>query len=315
MGLDIQPNGIRLLGLKKIKHTFYLGDIGMRDKGIDAFFMHGTIKYWDQLTVVLTDMVENMGIKGRSVSLHLPLHLVNMQRLQLPLDVSDAQIALEIHAHMKEQGLIEEMFFHDYYRFIKNECSEILYVAASREYLSRYIECVDQAGLRVKAIDIDVYALLRVIQYVYDQFSQHDRSVCLHQQVALHPFTREQQAGNILLYFTHLNVTLVLLNGFEMIAYRCWEVTDEKYWFQLNNDILSFLTSFPSTHFQKLIICGAHPCVSVIVDALTQHYGLPVYFPDIFAHFKPFNRNCYDQYHAADFLLACGLAMRENDKW
>ena len=306
IGLDIQPNKICLIGLRKIKHQFYLEHRGIQKIDADTVFVNGKIKHWDTLTILLADLVKSMKINSKLVSLHLPFHLVKTQRIQLPFGLSDTQIISEINLQVRNDWPNMDSYAVDYFS-LTEDCSEIIYVVSSHEYLSQYIECVRSAGLHVKAVDVDAYALMRAINYVLNIFSgENSNSNSLSY--------RAHADADVILYITDLKVTMFLVNRFEVIAYQYWDVSySEVDWIQLGDDILVFLAAFSSTPLKELIVCGNHQCFSSIIDRIANQYALSACFPDIFAHIKSLSQgiNNLDK----NYWLACSLAMRENYKW
>jgi len=303
IGLDIQTNGIRLIGLKKNKHQFHIECIATTDFDAQTIFVESKIKYWDTLVTILAKLVDQLKIRDRPVAIHLPVHFVKMGYLQLPLGLSDEQIKTEIYAQAKHDWQNKEDLSLDFSQqtLTHAACSEILFVTANREYLSQYIQCVCSAGLRVQVVDVDIYALIRVLQYTDGLlFEQNVQREWL------------QKDAHAIIYITQTIVTLVLFTWQTIISYQYWPINEtEEDWLQLSDKILTCLQSFSDKEIKRLIICGHSRYISRLIESVTQVYRLPVCFPEIFAHIKP----PVPIDSAADFLVACGLAMRNHYKW
>lgn len=291
LGLDIQPNQIRLIALRKIKRHFYLEQIEARELE-SGVFVDDKIEHWDKLTIILSDLVESLKIKGRSVAIQLPFHLVKAQTLQLPFGLTDEQIRSEIHLNIRNEWPDINSFDMDYYS-LASDGSEIMYVTISRDYLTRYIECIHKIGLQVKIVDIDIYALMRATHAAINIFSNEIKT-----------------NRSILIYLTTLQLNVAVWNGLEVVAYQHWKIDFLKEdWMQLSQNVLLFLTTSSYLHLQKLFVGGDYFFASTFLQDMSHELGLPIHYLDVLSLIKPKANKINPD---SSFSLACSLAMRED---
>ncbi|OGT35574.1 MAG: hypothetical protein A3F11_00080 [Gammaproteobacteria bacterium RIFCSPHIGHO2_12_FULL_37_14] len=307
VGLDIQTNGIHLISLKKSKHTFFINHVAAQDFGTQPIYEAGKIKYWDALTSLLADLVKRMDIQGMPASINLPANLVHMQRIQLPIGISDQEIESEIYANNQRDWPSKDRLFLDFSKKLSKATAtdslEIFFALTYRDYLSQYIDCVCSAGLQVKVVDVDIYTWVRVVNYILKKSHDNDRI----------PFIYKKDQVNALIYITLTKINLVIFHS-EIIVYQSWDVSESiEDWEQINNKISALFTSI-TVNIYKLMMCGTHRHLSLLVNHLTQSLQVPVCFSNLFTYFKSVD-DCDRKYFSADFLTACGLAMRENGAW
>lgn len=165
VGLDIQPDAIRLVRLKKIKRGFQAKDV-IENYLPNDVFAEGKIKNWELLRSILVDLVNIHQLNGMPTAISLPVNLVRIHQMQMPHGLSEAEIEIElfsyIHNHLP--GLTDSLSI-DFVSLPQKQAdyNEIFFAATRKEYLSSYIDCVNAAGLKVKIVDVDIYALKRAI--------------------------------------------------------------------------------------------------------------------------------------------------------
>lgn len=162
LGLDIQADGIRLVKLNKKRQIER-----MLTKPVpDQVFWEGKLTNWEKLHVCLSELVIEERLNGMAAAICLPHDQVKMQRIQLPVSLSDADIEAEIFLHLqKDLFPARDTVRIDYSILAQQEnAMEIFFVAASDNYLSQYVACVNASGLKVKIIEVDVFAAKRAVK-------------------------------------------------------------------------------------------------------------------------------------------------------
>lgn len=162
LGIDIQPEAIRLAQLQQKRNKYYsqrLETIALPEKIIEE----GKIKHWDRLTETLYRAIEVMELKNLPAALAVPVSLVRINKLSLPRQLSDEALESEINSHIHRElpGMSAGLCF-DYDRIAASRSTQEIHCVVIREdYLSRLVAAVTSAGINVKVVDVDVYALQR----------------------------------------------------------------------------------------------------------------------------------------------------------
>lgn len=166
LGLDIQPDGLRLLELKR--H----GQIGI-DRYVfkklpEDVFMGDKIIEWDKLSCNISQLVLEQKIKGRKVAASLPARLVSMQHIHLPAGLSTADIEAEIGLQLQYDAPVMMDEWSIDYSVISKQLHhmDIFFVAVRKAYLVKFLACIQAGGLKVNLIDIDILALKRAIKAI-----------------------------------------------------------------------------------------------------------------------------------------------------
>jgi type IV pilus assembly protein PilM len=290
-GIDIQLHEIRLMQLRKTKSTFIIENIA-KVMLPNSIFTDGKIKNWRALQTVMTEQVRVLGLKG-AAAVTLPANLVRMQRLSLPTGLSDTAIQEEITAQVQRDlpGVVEALSI-DYTAVATAQApyADVYFAAARQDYVSQLVQCVNQTGLQVKIVDVDIYALKRWVHFA----------------TAMPMRWGEVYA---LVYVCQHWALLLVYNSHEIFFHQQWEISANDLIAELKNRFQMCLAAFHHLTIHKLIVCGMEDCASVI--------EAEVYYPDLLASFKQSKLvdNVLLAQQTADFLIAGGAAMQEVPRW
>lgn len=301
VGVDVQPDGVRIAQLKKSRQAYQAQHMAM-SKLPQSVFYEGRITRWDILSVVLTELVQALRLEGLGAVISLPVNLVRMQELQVPSGLSETEITAEIHAEARRDlpGMTDALCI-DYIELAQTNpaYTRVFFAAAREDYLAQYVQCINASGLKVKIADVDVYALKRVIDFVLNQA----------------PIQHEVHA---ILYVTNGLATLIVFKAHEIIFHQCWDLIEHvDFSSQLNSRIQMYLATYRNLEISKMAVCGAKNFFHAISKHSTCIWPFEVYYPDFFARVKMNSRVEAQSISLAcsDFFLAYGLAMREAPKW
>jgi Tfp pilus assembly PilM family ATPase len=219
-----------------------------------------------------------------------------MQSLNLPSGLSSHAVELEIYAYLERNlpGMRETLCID----FVDAPAktigySQVFFAAARQEYLSQYIACVNAAGLQVKIVDVDVYALQRAVSFCFNSAS-------------------ERNAMNAILYLTNNNASLIGFTEDDIVFHQYWDITETAdFHTQLKNRM-----QMCNSAIKKVILCGGREYVDMMKSAAVL-LAMDVCHVDPFADMRFSARMESEQItaRAADFLIACGLSMRNIPKW
>lgn len=306
IGLDIQPQEIRLVKLRKLKRRFQI-DCAHKEPLPAHIFNHGKIEHFEVLSGLVAKIVTHLKLRGLAAAISLPANLVRMHEIQVPQGLSEAQIEAEIYASLQQEliGMPEALYFdytekHDTHGF-----SKIVFAATRQAYLSQFIQCVNAAGLVVKIVDVESYALQRIMTFNLATPCKAMEIYCL-------------------LHVTQLTVKLIGFDNENILFQQEWFLKDEKEFIALLKNKLQIAAhAFPSKSIKKLLVCQS---INIDIDNLSKALKLSVIainpfeplcdnFPNP-SHEKNMKISAFaDDAHRFDFLLACGLAMRDEPIW
>lgn len=296
VGIDLHPTEIRLVQLKKFQQAYQAVRLMAKELPKDTF-CEGKIKSWDRMSSILTELIETMGLKNSLAAIGLSSNLVIMQQITLPKGLTHEEIEAEIDAclHRDLPGLQGELSI-DFNELSSSHTAdaEFFFAATRQEYLSQFIACINASGLQVKIVDVDIYALKRIIFH------------CL-------PGVIDRLEVSAILYSTNNNMILVVCNREYILFHQFWnlaETTD--FYAQLKNKI-QLGNGSANKKIKKLILCGNYSVnllqtVSFLVEEVT--YLNPFEYLKLATTLDPSSA-----LRATDFLVACGLAMREIPQW
>lgn len=294
VGFDIQPDYLRFVELGKNRSSYRLSRFGkhLLPAGI---FSEGKIKRWENLQAHLEDFIEIYGLKNRSTAIHLPINLVHMQKIQLQKGLLVDEIESEISAHIERHlpGLTDALFIDFQAMPIKNsDQNNVFFAAVRKEFLFQYTECLKQAGLKVKVVDVDVCALKRAVSLALELL-----------QMPL--------ATNTIVHIVNDLVTLIIFSKDEILFYQHWDVNEPTpFWLQLKTRIDLFQASYREISVKNIAFCGSAYQKKLDLHHLTQYQ---FYYPDLYSTMKlPAN---FVESEGDEFLIAIGLALREAPKW
>ncbi len=302
VGLDIQPDGVRVIQLRKIRNSFLIERVATSELP-SGIFVEGKIKHWDLLGSVLAKLVQALGIKNLATVINLSANLVRMQRIQIPSGMTVSAIEAEIQTQVSRDypGIAETLCldFTETTSCKHMGYSDIFFVVARQEYVSQYVDCVNAAGLKVKIVDIDIFTLKRLMNRV------------------LLPIATTVDAYALVYVLNH-RVSFILFNANDIIFHQQWDMIKEDHFHtQLKNRLQIFYATLGHISIQQWAICAAAHDLAWITREIQSMWKGNICYPD------PINRiKCgahvdvnFLAANASAFLIACGSAMREVPRW
>jgi Tfp pilus assembly PilM family ATPase len=248
--------------------------------------------HWDVVRSYLTEFVMEQRLNGEEVAICLPAHLVRMQRISLPIGLSEAEIAMEIRLLLQRDlpGMKETLCI-DFKILSQNKDEiDIFFVAMREEHLLQYVECAEAAGLRVKVVDVDVFAITRAVSGDLPLLRMKER--------------------HALVYFIDNSVTLVGFDAEIILFHQYWELTEaEDFSIQLNHYLQLNLSVYPPSGRMNLLIYGVNGNLS-----LSNNESIVIHPIDPFAKMI-WNKDKKPAIELSYYLLAYGLAMRQRPLW
>lgn len=275
IGLDIQPHGVQLVQLQhrggnRIKHM-------ISEELPFHVFADGKIKHWDVLKKQVTEIVQANRLHGMKVAIHVPAHLVHMQQIQMPMGMLDEEIEADIQQRLKRElpGMTDTLRIDFQVLSQEKGYSDVHFTAVRQEYISQYIECIQEAGLIVSVIDVDIYALARV-------------------------------AGNAdaILYLNNHQAIFIVRDANAIIFHQHWDIDESN---SVNTQLKQRIQFYLATGAKKLnqiILCGSQNALAIVTLDALQEWDIQLQYLSPFVGVE-------NIVASNDFILACGLAMRE----
>lgn len=289
LGLDIQPDAIRFVKLIK-HHPHYGVEVIHEEAFTEDIFAEGKIKKWEVLQLILENLVARFHLQKFSTVIQVPSFLVRMNQLQVPKGLSHAAIQEEIEIQVKKElpGLNETLYL-DFLEVASEKDHKELYYAAAREwYLTLYLRCLKSAGLHVTVIDIDVYALCRMIQYAM-QLSIGFKEV------------------NMLIYLAKEQAFFLSFNH-QAIGYCQLLTTELSHLYQeIKVTLQRMMTANKDKSFQILTYGSSD--YREVLSSLSDHVSVVCHYINPFEFLLCDDKDKFSEDMSA-FIIACGLAMR-----
>ena len=166
VGVDIGTHSIKVVELSGSAANPRVVAWGVAPLPSDAF-TENAITNVDAVSDVLSSVLVKSGVKGSDVAIAISSSHAITKVLSMPADLKDSDL--------EEQINIEALHFIPYpidevnldYEVMgksanSDEENDVLLVACRRTIVDNYIDSVESAGLELKYVDIDTYALERV---------------------------------------------------------------------------------------------------------------------------------------------------------
>lgn len=298
VGLDIKPHSIRIIQLKKTRRGFSVENYATVELPADTF-IEDKINDWDAVHSVLAPLVQTWGIEGAPTVIALPANLVRAKRMTLPAALSAGEIEAEIYAHVQQElpGMPDTLTIDFVVAAEKNSGTAEVFVTMTREvYLSQYIHCVTEAGLQIKIVDVDIYALTRSVAYALQLPMQHDQVIALCQ-------------------LESTTIDLCVFSSQEIIFHQQWEMTSQlDLCTQLKRGMQLCFAAYPHLKIHELALCSDDDAISRFV---MEEWQLSPVYPNPFARMALATQIDTEHFTSMTpyLLTACGLAMRELPRW
>jgi Tfp pilus assembly PilM family ATPase len=168
LGLEIQADEIRLVQLRRSKKTILLEQAMIMRLPVSPVFDEGNIPQGKEISACLQALVQRMKIKKCEVAVSLPVQAILSKRIQLPAMLSELECEEEIAANIKDYfPSVTNDLCYDYVVLGSHDemQNNVLLVAAYREQLNSYVSLIECVGLKVKFVEVDIYALVRAVRF------------------------------------------------------------------------------------------------------------------------------------------------------
>jgi len=259
LGLDISTTEIRLLALRRKKQHISVEKMAMIPLPSGAV-VEGRIKQTEIVTAYLKTLLQKAGIRHKKVTIALPMQSIISKKIPL----TEAPDLNHINDYFPG---IDDVLAYDYIEIEK----EMLLVAARQDEMMRYINLVENAGLKIDVVDGDIYALARAVHF------------------ALH----EVQSFPVLL-LELVGSQLILLSDNNILYQQAILGTTDQIGMQLKTVLKTY---FSKKEPKKIYFVGDASNSAELIEYIHHELGRETQRVNLF------NLPC-------NFLVSCGLALR-----
>ncbi len=295
VGVDINENEIRLMHLKKQKQQWIVINFAVAPLPKDAI-LDGRIKHFESVQKTLKQLVTKTQTKCLPAVIAIPFTHVITKKIKLDSHIEESEYWDEISTHLSTYlpGMSEEMCF-DFVKLQSDrvEHTELLLVACREELLNLYSAVVKEAGLTLRIIDIDLYALIRSVMAALPAEIQFpfcivhiEKAMTYIVVLAKNAILFQQQWPTIeedqLFFYIHRALQLCLSTHLTL---------------QINRILIVGMTSKPASFFENFSI------PTIVFDPLA------IYFSKSSKKREALMRD------SSRLIVSCGLAMRKLKIW
>ncbi len=169
-GLDIGASSIKLVKMENRGGNFAICAMGIRDLPVEAIVSE-EVKDRDTVIFTIQSLVEQTDPKIKEVVLSISGHGVLTDKITIDRKTgAEAEQAILFEAEQRAPFDVEDVTM-DYHIIDVNEETnkmDVLLVAARNEFLTSYLEVVQDAGLKPVLVDTDAFAILNAYEINYD---------------------------------------------------------------------------------------------------------------------------------------------------
>ncbi len=274
LGLDINSSDIRLLALRQKKGHIYIEKMAVMALPFGAV-VEGKIQQAEVVTAYLKTIVQKTHVFNQKVTIALPSQSVISKKITL-----DEAVSIN-HVQDYFPG-VKDALAYDYIEIDK----EMLIMATRQDELMRYVTLVENAGLKVGIVDIDLYALARAAHF------------------ALGPKT--QSYPICLLELNPLGSQLILLNQHNILYQQAILGTIEQIGEQLKIVLKTYFSNEEGA--KKIYLLNNKPNVGYLIEYMDRELFVETEQINLLAE-MPRHHKVNDM--ASNHFLVCfGLALR-----
>ena len=323
-GLDIGSDFVKLTRIGGTSSSYEVKNfiIAPVPKGA---IIKDEIKDYPALVAVLKKMLAETAITTKNVAIAIPRSLALIKNITVDARLNEREI--ESRAWIEANRYFPDLVGEIYLDFIKMGLSpddpshlELVLVACRKEHVKPYLEILNQVGLVPKIVDINCYALERVIPLLTSEPSSQAIGL-LNLDLGLSSFIVVQ--NNQMLYAHDHNFDahqlVVQVQEFWKVNNTQAFAEDPAYIALLKANLTShirhtlhfFYSSRPTINIHQLILAGDCATIPDLADFIKQESNIETIIADPFRDMKLADTVATEtlKTNAPAFTLSCGLAL------
>jgi len=168
VGLDIGTDHVRLAQIKPAGSMFALQRYGVVRLPMGSV-VEGEIVDADAVASAIRQLMRTTGLGGAKVAIGVSNQKVVVRLIDLPyMEDAELQGAIKYQAQdyipiPVEEAILDFQIIGDYMTSADEHMNEVLLVAAQRDMIDATVSAVERSGLRLNAIDVTPFAVVRGI--------------------------------------------------------------------------------------------------------------------------------------------------------
>jgi type IV pilus assembly protein PilM len=170
VGLDIGASSIKLVKMENHGGNFAIRAMGIRDLPVEAIVSE-EIKDRDTVIFNIQSLVEQTDPKIKEVVLSISGHGVLTDKITIDKKSgAEAEQAILFEAEQRAPFDVEDVTMDYHVVNVDDEKNkmDVLLVAARNEFLTSYLDVIQDAGLKPVLVDTDAFAILNSYEINYD---------------------------------------------------------------------------------------------------------------------------------------------------
>lgn len=298
LGLSVQPGALHLVQLKKSRNSYFLHQAKYYELPL-SIVSEGKIVDFRSLEEALTEIVIKEKLQAKQVAVNLSSNDVWMQRLRLPTGIQEDEVESEIKAHVQKKIAVnDEALAIDYHLFNQPETnqSEVFFAATQADYLKRFQRCLSASGMVLAIMELDLLSLRRAVFNALQFSLNHKDRVAIIYLSKYHGFIFGVQADDIL-FQQRCDFRASKAGLTEWLTEQCKALQA----MQIGHVVLAG----HEYHFS---------CVEM-AKIIRDYWQGDIYEVDPFAQMSGTSVVRDINAGRSNYLMACGLAMREPLPW
>ncbi len=343
-GLDIGSSSIKLLELSAGSNDEYSLDSYTIVPLPEDAIVEKEIKDVAGLTEAVITALERVKLNSNAAALAMPSSLVITKIIQMDAVLKDTELEsqIQLDANRYIPYPLEEVSL-DFEVLGPNEKDEtkidVLLAASRTEQMEQRVDAVEEAGLKIKVVDVESYALERILPLIAKDLPDggEDQMIALmniggtvsslsvFENLQL-IYTREEAFGgkqltdNIRGRFDldYDQAEYAKREGGlpEEYAMDCLEPFKESVATQVSNAMQFYFSASDDSTIDHIILAGGTASLPGLVELVAARTGINVSVANPFQHMKVNPRINADilSVDAPSLLISCGLALRSFDK-
>jgi type IV pilus assembly protein PilM len=168
VGLDIGTDHVRLAQIKPSGSTFALQRYGVVRLPMGSV-VEGEIVDADAVASAIRQLVRTTGLRSADVAIGVSNQKVVVRLIDLPyMEDAELQGAIRYQAQdyipiPVEEAILDFQIIGDYMTSADEHMNEVLLVAAQRDMIDETVQAIERSGLKLSAIDVTPFAVVRGI--------------------------------------------------------------------------------------------------------------------------------------------------------
>lgn len=288
VGVSLTQQAVRLLSLTFSKSVPTIENISVTSISSD----------WQSLSKSIRQVVQEISCEQCDAAIALPFSQIIYKKISLPSYLTESECHADItnNASYHFPGVTDPLYIDHVLLNSGNEKNkEYLLVAARMDSVTSYVDLMEQAGLQVRIIDVDMYALVR--------------GVCAFKEM-IH--VRDKLIVNI----ENQLLTVILLKNTDIIAHQQCAINMDEDGSTLFHALQGIIKRLPLTssldQAPPLFLTGQFYHFDTLKNRLKKELQLSVDVANPFhsiASSSAVNRETL-LHHAPELLVSYGLALR-----